>query len=403
MKPKRHFPEFLNIGVVARNLKIVPYLHQIENNGTKYVTNAQLVKLLSEVLLFEFKLLTPADRQYGDVLPDGNWSGVIGMVEREEADIGIAKLSFTEDRATAVDFSYPYQYVPITFITDEPQYTPDVYGMLHPFSILVWISVTISLVFVFCASRIFQSAENASEYALLNIFGTLVEKSTNFRFRKLSTKLFILSWIVGAMFISFSYKAVFLSHLTYPSLTGIRDIPQLTKVCDESSFRCSTYDGTDVYPGKFWKKINKCLERSGKYTDDIKAFLRPTAYGKAYIGLKPHLSTLQKSFFVSDDAFFVDFFSIAVRKSFCCKRTLDTAIHRIAAVGILQKFVRDEVFFLALGGADIVNEKEPNRKLSLNEFSGAFFVLALGFVLSCFILVIEIFSKRRCTCEKCPF
>ena len=38
--------------------------------------------------------MTPFDAQYGALLPNGTWSGKVGMLQRKEIDMGIVETHF---------------------------------------------------------------------------------------------------------------------------------------------------------------------------------------------------------------------------------------------------------------------------------------------------------------------
>ncbi len=54
-------------------------------------------------------MLSP-DGKFGGLEQDGSFNGIIGVLERGEADIGINVLSLTTDRANAADHSQPLGY-----------------------------------------------------------------------------------------------------------------------------------------------------------------------------------------------------------------------------------------------------------------------------------------------------
>lgn len=400
MTIRKEFPNFLNIAVIPDNRIIASEHYEIDGSKTKFIKDAPLIKILSEILDFKFKLIV-GNGEFGDSLSDGNWTGMIGMVQRGEADIAIGKLSVTEARATIVDFSYPYLYNPITFATDRPTHSINKYAMLNPFSSSVWIAVFVSLILIQCISYIINIKQKPAANLPLKIYGSLLEKSVNFNLRSHSAMIFLLvSWLIGAMFLSQIYKAFLLSFLTFPSSTGIRDIAQLSKACEESSFKCSAFKGSKTYTdilssgGESWKKVAECLARSDMYTENVQAFLGSSAYRKAFIGTKFYTKAFQKSYFISDDYFYVDLYSIAVRKSFCCKNAFDRAIHNIAAIGIFDKFVKDEEFFFSLENDYINEEFNVNEKLSIEELFGAFVLLVLGYILASVVFLIEVLTWR---------
>ncbi|KAG8180275.1 hypothetical protein JTE90_013528 [Oedothorax gibbosus] len=70
---------------------------------------------LLQGLGLEYRVVMPADRNYGFLLPNGTWTGLIGMVHRGEADLALGALVITENRLRYVDFSVPYNINPLTF------------------------------------------------------------------------------------------------------------------------------------------------------------------------------------------------------------------------------------------------------------------------------------------------
>lgn len=395
------FPKFVRIAAIESPYSKSPhYRLQLDNNSTLSIPDAPLITILSEVLKFKFDIIQPEDNTYGEN-KDGNWTGLLGLMQRKQADLIINKLSLTEERASLVDVSIPYQYVHMTFITDKPKYVPDMMAMLHPFSLSLWLAVVVSFLLVQPLLYLFRIKNYSFQNMLFKIFGSLLEKAVNIKLRKVSTKILILSWVLGAMLITQSYKAVLLSFLTFPSLRGIRDIAELAEAAEKSSFMCSTYAGTTFYTDTFvysadesWQRIGRCLQRSNKNTFEVESFLKPSTYQKAFMGVKFHLKTLGKKYFISDDVFYYDLHVLGIQKSFCCKDLLDYALLRVAAAGIFDKFDREDEFFMALDKNDPPDE-DPNRKLSLEDFFTAFIILILGYFLSFTAFAFEILLARK--------
>ena len=61
---------------------------------------------LQQVLNFTSHIITSVDGKWGAKESDGNWNGMIGMVLRGEADVIVADLTLSMDRASYVDFSH---------------------------------------------------------------------------------------------------------------------------------------------------------------------------------------------------------------------------------------------------------------------------------------------------------
>lgn len=228
MNQEGQFPEFLKIAVMNYPVQLYPYVLSMPGNKTLYIEDAKLIALLSETLDFKYEIISAEENDYGKPLTDGNWTGLIGIIQREEADLAISYVGLTYDRSLAVPFSYPYSFRRITFITDNLEYFPDNYRILHPFSSCVWLAVGFSLLSMLLVSFLFRNRRGSFQNMLMNVYGALLAHSVNFDAPKLSAKLFVMSWFIGGILISQSYMAFLLSFLTLPTLSGVRNINELS-------------------------------------------------------------------------------------------------------------------------------------------------------------------------------
>lgn len=407
MKFTRNFPPKIKVASIFYPV-IIPTDIVVDGNKSTNVFDASFLSLLMELLHFKVEIFEPADKAYGSASPDGNWTGLIGLVQREEADLAFSRISVTEERSHAVDFAYPYVYDTITFITDKPEYSRSRYAVFHPFSSSMWEAVFFSIIVVLltCLACKINGHWNNSQCLFLTTWGILTENSTKLKSLILSGKLLISFWILGSMFITLSYKTVLLSFLTFPAFTGIRSISQLSKGSESYSIKCSTYNGAAIFSllnnsdVESWNKIAQCLKRNLMFDKTLEDFMFDTKYKKAYIGTRSHLQTLSRGYFISSESFGSVMLAIAVRKTFCCKKVLDEIIHKTAATGILHKFERDLRFFMTETSVNPkLKESDRNEKLTMEDLFGAFLVLIFGHICA-FITFIFEFKKRQKHCRK---
>ncbi len=62
-------------------------------------------KSLQRVFNFTYTVVPSIDGEWGSLLEDGSFNGMVGMVERSEVDVGISSFFLTTDRARVTDFS----------------------------------------------------------------------------------------------------------------------------------------------------------------------------------------------------------------------------------------------------------------------------------------------------------
>ena len=58
-----------------------------------------------------------ADGSYGTLTPNGTWNGMVGMVERNEVDVGVISIIQTKARLKSIDFTRPVTSIRMIRIT----------------------------------------------------------------------------------------------------------------------------------------------------------------------------------------------------------------------------------------------------------------------------------------------
>ncbi|KAK3090964.1 hypothetical protein FSP39_016092 [Pinctada imbricata] len=96
------------------------------------------------------------DGQYGVLLPNGTWTGIIGEVSQGYADLGVGPISTTAERETVIDFTAPYyDYAGLQILIYHSITPTSMFGFVETFDGYVWLVwmaflvVTSTLLFVF--------------------------------------------------------------------------------------------------------------------------------------------------------------------------------------------------------------------------------------------------------------
>ena len=69
--------------------------------------HGQLWKAIAKTLQLNFTLVDVTD-EYGSRDENGSWTGMIGMLHRNEADIAVADFTPTKERYQVADFIMPF-------------------------------------------------------------------------------------------------------------------------------------------------------------------------------------------------------------------------------------------------------------------------------------------------------
>ncbi|GIX95871.1 lig_chan-Glu_bd domain-containing protein [Caerostris extrusa] len=75
----------------------------------------RFIDLILQALNLKFELVIAEDKESGRMLDDGNWTGTIGKIQRDEAELALNFISISEPRSRIVDFSTVYMTDDISF------------------------------------------------------------------------------------------------------------------------------------------------------------------------------------------------------------------------------------------------------------------------------------------------
>ncbi|XP_042687302.1 probable glutamate receptor [Centrocercus urophasianus] len=99
-----------------------------------------LLKALASMLHFSYKVKVVGDGKYGAISSNGNWTGMIGEILRQEADIAVAPLTVTSAREEVISFTTPFLQTGIGILLrkDTISHEMSFFHFLAPFSKETW-------------------------------------------------------------------------------------------------------------------------------------------------------------------------------------------------------------------------------------------------------------------------
>lgn len=388
--------EYTKISILMNSHVICNSYISCENPRKIPTIDIQLADLVCQTLDIHCKILINPDHEFGRLLPDGNWSGLIGMIKRGEADLAVSTIGMTEQRVKAVKFSYPIWISEITFITKKPEYSHDIWTLIHPFSVEIWIILLIYfLILPFVLYSINKKKISFTKIALDVIRPFFLQPSTTIT-KKHGQSIMMLLWIISMTLLSYCYSAVLLSFLAFPPEKGVHNIKELSSAVVNEGYTCATYPGT-YYPETFSESIDDSVQIIGKklniFSYAIADVLRNTETQVAFIAPKTDFAFLGNLYYISNDVFYSSIVAFAVGENFCCKERLNILIKRINAGGLITHMFEKEIFLRSLpynnySYTDFNSEFE--QKLSITGISSAFFFLFCGYSFAFMVLLIEL-------------
>nr|XP_045608599.1 glutamate receptor ionotropic, delta-2-like [Procambarus clarkii] len=111
-----------------------------------------LVGYLGEVInalagSLDFRVVIMEGSGFGSETSNGSYDGVVGHIERQEGDVGLASLSITFRRSQAIDYTSWLVFDPTLFVTRGPSVLKDHFGVFKLYTVNAWCAIAGFVVF----------------------------------------------------------------------------------------------------------------------------------------------------------------------------------------------------------------------------------------------------------------
>ncbi|XP_055932763.1 glutamate receptor ionotropic, delta-1-like [Argiope bruennichi] len=363
---------------------------------------ARFLNLLSKILRFEYRLKSPPDGESGVMDDNGNWSGLIGMLQRKEVDIAFNFLTITEERVDVVDFSEPYEINFVTFLVDKPGVLSTNWSFLYPFYPDVWFCI-LFLLLIWPKIMIILGIRVSYLKLFFHLCGSALHQPFTMDFSFTRSRILLLSWILFAMLTSLHYSSIL---LTIPlQRPPIKNFVQLARAVRKGIYKCLTVKGSSMFAlletskQKHLNYLSKVIEDNKWFygrnndIDNMGSRLIRTAVIDNHFKLQLLHRTLKyDSYVTAKDVLITANFAVALRKEFCCKKRLNTVISRIRCAGLYGKLQKEELLRVFLSSG--VKYEDDSLELELSDLYGPFILLSAGIILSFATLLCEIIYFR---------
>ncbi|KAG0426686.1 hypothetical protein HPB47_026216 [Ixodes persulcatus] len=216
------------------SLQWYPYVFTVNQpDGTfrlKGITGSMIDYILASMGI-KYQLVDPADHKWGNLEPDGSWTGMIGQINRNEADLALGPFVLTEREAMVANPSPPYTDEDMIILSGvAKEHKSNVYGYISAFDLHVWMVLLCFLGFVATVAVVAEyllsdpaMSVRQRRQRLTRIFWTFVAsvflESSTFNFTSHSQRLLFGFWflmIVVLMntFVSYMESALMLKEET---------------------------------------------------------------------------------------------------------------------------------------------------------------------------------------------
>nr|CDJ91574.1 Glutamate receptor and Ionotropic glutamate receptor domain containing protein [Haemonchus contortus] len=231
------------------HLRVVVYLEEpfvTKNSANEYEGFCiDLLKEMAAILKFNYTIIEVQDGSYGIEDESGRWNGIIGVLQRHEADVSISALTITYSRVEVVDFTLPFMHLGISILlarANDDSEKSSMFTFLEPLSFSVWLSLIgayLSVSFIMYLLARFspyewydiekiderdRSIENQkNQFSVLNSLwfavGSLMQQGSDVIPRAAATRVVAVIWWMFTQILISSYTAQLAAFLTVERMT----------------------------------------------------------------------------------------------------------------------------------------------------------------------------------------
>ncbi|XP_076333125.1 glutamate receptor ionotropic, kainate 1-like [Tachypleus tridentatus] len=358
---------------------------------------------------------------------NGSWNGMIGMLDRKEAEFLLTPVSANFERLEVAEFTRPLMVDPQALLVASPIEENNAFGLFLSLNWEVWIALLISVSSLSFVSWVFDmiKTKELSDGKTCGVLGNLWRFSICILLQgfervpsSYSQRLLIGVWLIGCFVTMSAFSGLLVSQLTLrkatdrvDSLEELLDRPQITPVIERGGFFESVIKKKEsgVY-SKLWDVVSKSSENrkpmremlSDEMIDKIEA--RTHAISLQSITLKSRINARfdykgHCSLYIAKKTFFPKTTVAAMRKNIS-----DVLIKQIKQIVSLAVDNDQFGYWIELMMRNYKRCVTPIpssfRALRLEDLRGAFCCLCSGLGLAITVFILEkifasVYSKSK--------
>ncbi|XP_069939228.1 uncharacterized protein [Cherax quadricarinatus] len=205
---------------------------------------AHMMDYLAEALNFSYTIVRPPDGFWGANFGNGSWSGMVGMVMREEVQLAVGPFMLSGERSQVVDFTVPVMidYWRIIGARGHPEVDP--WGFVFPLAPLVWAFILAALIMLVAAVFLMYSSFSISTHrkgiwlqATFNYVRILLQQDITVPSYWWWERMVLMVWMMGTLVLTRSYSGNLMALLAvrhisepYQSRRQVLDDPSVTMI-----------------------------------------------------------------------------------------------------------------------------------------------------------------------------
>ncbi|XP_076351291.1 glutamate [NMDA] receptor subunit 1-like isoform X2 [Tachypleus tridentatus] len=385
-----------------------------------------LLKKLGNDLNFTYSLYQVEDGQYGShEYINGSkkkyWTGMMGDVVYEKADMIVAPLTINPERSQVIEFTKPFKYQGITILEKKQPKSSTLASFLQPFEQTLWILVMVSVHVVALALYLLDRFSPFGRYKLPNSEATeedALNLSSAIWFawgvllnsgigegtpRSFSARVLGMVWAGFAMIVVASYTANLAAFLVLDrpetSLTGINDA-RLRNPLENFTYATVKGSAVDMYFRRQVELSNMYRTMEGKNYDTVEEAIAAVKSGdlNAFIWDSSRLeyeAAQDCDLVTAREQFGRSGYGIGLQKNSFWADQVTLALLEMHESGYMESL--DNKWILSGDDkCDTKHEKFP-ATLGLKNMAGVFILVGAGIIGGIGLIIIEIIYKKHQT------
>ncbi|XP_049332171.1 glutamate receptor ionotropic, kainate 5 isoform X2 [Astyanax mexicanus] len=383
-----------------------------------------MLRELSDILKFSFRIKLVDDGLYGAPEPNGSWTGMVGELINRKADLAVAGFTITSEREKVIDFSKPFMTLGISIlyrvhIGRKPGY----FSFLDPFSPAVWLFMLLAYLAVSCV--LFLAARLSpyewynphpclrerrdlleNQYTLGNSLwfpvGGFMQQGSEIMPRALSTRCVSGVWWAFTLIIISSYTANLAAFLTVQRMEV--PIESADDLADQTNIQYGTIHGGSTMTF-FMNSRYQIYQRMWNYMYSKQpiVFVKSTEEGIARVLNSKYaflLESTMNEYHRRHNCNLTQIGGLLDTKGYGIGMPLGSPFRDEITLGVLQLQENNRLEILKRrwweGGECPKEEDHRAKGLGMENIGGIFVVLICGLIIAVFVAIMEfVWSTRR--------
>ncbi|KAG7335800.1 hypothetical protein KOW79_000493 [Hemibagrus wyckioides] len=397
---------------------------ELEGNDQYEGFCVDMLKELSDILKFTYRIKLVDDGLYGAPEPNGSWTGMVGELINRKADLAVAAFTITSEREKVIDFSKPFMTLGISIlyrvhIGRKPGY----FSFLDPFSPAVWLFMLLAYLAVSCV--LFLAARLSpyewynphpclrerrdlleNQYTLGNSLwfpvGGFMQQGSEIMPKALSTRCVSGVWWAFTLIIISSYTANLAAFLTVQRMEVPIESPD--DLADQTNIQYGTIHGGSTMTF-FMNSRYQTYQRMWNYmySKQPSVFVKSTEEGIARVLNSKYaflLESTMNEYHRSLNCNLTQIGGLLDTKGYGIGMPLGSPFRDEISLAVLQLQENNRLEILKRrwweGGQCPKEEDHRAKGLGMENIGGIFVVLICGLIIAVFVAVMEfVWSTRR--------